>query len=232
MQAEDLGDVHGQRTVHEHVNRRQLAFFPQLVQSVSQFLGAPHGKGGDEQLTSPVVGLLDGLTQHLFGFAGRLVEAVAVGTFHDDEVHVFGHLGVAQNGEPFTPDVAAEEQAELTTSFLHVDDNNGRAQDMPGIAEVNLHTRDRLEGAAVFHRAKVGEGIHGVPTRVEWLKEIPALPGPALVDVGHIAFLDVRRVEQHISVQVACGRRGVDGATEASLDQRGQVAAVVDVRVG
>src|SRR5580698_4905999 len=53
----------------------------------------------------------------------------------------------------------------------------------------------------------------------------------AAVDEIRIAFLDVRRIAQHPTAQVDGGGGGVDRPGESVLYQRGQITAVVDMRV-
>jgi len=54
---------------------------------------------------------------------------------------------------------------------------------------------------------------------------------PALVQKLRVFFLNVSRVAQHPVAEVDGRRSRVDGAGEAVLQQHGQLAAVVDVRV-
>src|SRR5260221_206025 len=57
-------------------------------------------------------------------------------------------------------------------------------------------------------------------------------PLAAFVDELGVRFLDVGGIEQHRAAQVDCGWSRVNGPVEPVADERGQVAAVVDVRVG
>src|SRR5262249_48155506 len=52
------------------------------------------------------------------------------------------------------------------------------------------------------------------------------------VGVARILFLDVRRVGQDQAAELLRGRRAENTAPEAVLDEPGQVAAVIQVRVG
>jgi hypothetical protein len=76
------------------------------------------------------------------------------------------------------------------------------------------------------------EDVHGVTLRVEGFEEVLALALALLVDVGDVALLDVGGVAQHVGAEVAGGGGGVDVAGEVGAEQRGEVAAVVDVGVG
>ena len=78
---------------------------------------------------------------------------------------------------------------------------------------------------------KVLQAARGVLAGVEGLDQRLAGPAPFLVHIGRVRFLDVRRIEQHDRAQVARGRRAQDHAPEAALDQRGNVARVINVRV-
>ncbi len=54
------------------------------------------------------------------------MHAIAVGALHDQKVHIFGGLGVAQNRQPFATDVAAKDQPETPPRFVHVEDDPAR----------------------------------------------------------------------------------------------------------
>ena len=53
-----------------------------------------------------------------------------------------------------------------------------------------------------------------------------------LQDVLDVLLLDVRGIAEHVLAEADHGRGRVDGPVEAGLREAGQVAAVVDVRVG
>jgi len=52
-----------------------------------------------------------------------------------------------------------------------------------------------------------------------------------LVHILHILFLNMGAVFQHNGAQVCRRFRAVDGSNETLLHERGQIAAVVNVRV-
>ena len=80
--------------------------------------------------------------------------------------------------------------------------------------------------------AEQPERVFGVVHRVERDDRLEALAVGLLVQVGGVLLLDVRGVAQHDRAERGRGGRGVDRAAVALARERGQVAAVVDVRVG
>ena len=89
----------------------------------------------------------------------------------------------------------------------------------------------RLERLVHGHGAKQLEALHRVALGVE--RQRGRVFGEALaVGKGRVFFLDVAAVGQQDLRQIARGRRGPHLAVKSLLGQQGQVAAVVQVRVG
>ena len=102
---------------------------------------------------------------------------------------------------------------------------------MTGVYEVHRNPGHRGEGLVVVDRVillNCSSRIHlGVKRFHGWFSAAVAF----LVDIFRIGFLDVRGIQQHDLAQRGGWRGGVDRSGETALDQVGQVAAVIDVRV-
>ena len=108
--------------------------------------------------------------------------------------------------------------------------NHRRAEQVAGVHERRLQSAADVERRVVGHRLQAQQRPVHVAAIVQRLDLRLALVALA-VEIGGVFFLNLGGVAEHDGGQGARGRRAVDRAGEALLDQVGQVAAVVDVGV-
>jgi len=108
--AEGFGDVDGERAVDKNGDFVDFAFLDELVDHQDDLLGAADGEGGCNDFAAAAGGVVDDGGEFLFGVEDRLMEAVAVRTFHNEDVGEAGEFRIADDGEAFAADVTGEEE--------------------------------------------------------------------------------------------------------------------------
>ena len=108
----------------------------------------------------------------------------------------------------------------------------GGAEDVAGVVEDGPHPIAQVDGAFVGPALHEREGLLHVRLLVERFEGGAALGDAAAVDDLHVVLGDEGAVAEHGVAQVARGLGGVDGAAPPGPDERGEVAAVVDMCVG
>jgi len=103
---------------------------------------------------------------------------------------------------------------------------------VPGIKQARCHAWDGLKRLLIPNRTELGHRFDGILLRIERLHWRLAFFLPFFIDIAHITFLNVTAVAQHDIRQVHARVGGVNPALVALAHQVGDVAAVVDVRVG
>ena len=78
---EDVGQLHGERRIHVHRNRRHLLGGAQPLERIDHLLRAFEREGGNEDLAAAANGAIDGLGQRAVDFLDGRVSAVPVGAF-------------------------------------------------------------------------------------------------------------------------------------------------------
>ena len=198
---------------------------------IHKVLRAAHGKGRDDEHAAAPDRFADDLRQLLARLVHRPVMAAAVGAFGDEHIRSIHHCRVAQDGRAVASHIARKGQALGLAVFGDFQRHRGRAEDVPGIAIRQADARQDFGGTVVLDRAEQAQCVRGIRERVQRLDGRQPLFGVALVHELGIGFLDVGRVAQHGAAQVTRGRGRVDGLVKAVLDQRGQIARVINVRV-
>ena len=139
-------------------------------------LGASDGEGGDEQDALVRGRLAHDLRQQPDGLLRRLVLPTAVGRLHE---HVVGAIvdgrGVAQDGGAGSTQVAGEDQpTRRPCPLLHVEHDDGRAEDVTGVAEGGADARRDLARLVVLDGSEERHGGRHVVLVVEWLEVLRA----------------------------------------------------------
>ena len=124
-----------------------------------------------------------------------------------------------------TAEIAADQQA----AVVLLEDGEGRAEDVAGAME-----RDR--GAAgqlglTDGRPELADGPLGIGGVEQGQRRIVTRV-PTVAGVLRVLDLEMRGVAQHDRCNLRCTRGADHRAVEALANQAGQVAAVVQVRVG
>ena len=202
------------------------------MQGVNQFLCTSHRKGGHDHFAPAAVGVHDHIPELPLGRLDRIVEAIAVRTLRDEQVDVLRNVRIAQDRHPAPAQVAGESQPFGKPILLDIEHGDRRAQNVARVTEGQGHARGYRKGAAVAQAYELFQAIGCILHGVERLQRWQTPPGPLLVHIDGIVLLDVARIAQHGRAQVATGRGGEDIAAKPILDQRRNVARMVDVGVG
>ncbi|MNC25624.1 hypothetical protein D3C75_737210 [compost metagenome] len=158
--------------------------------------------------------------------------AIAVGRLHQHHVCLAQRGGVAHQRRAGIAEVAGEHQAAGQAVVVHLQVDDGRAEDVSGVVEGHLDATCHFHGLPVHHWPTQREGQFGIGLGVQRLHQGFVLACAPLVFPLGVAFLDVRRVHQHQLQQFTGGIGRVDRSAIALSRQPRQQAAVVDVGVG
>src|SRR5690606_12453365 len=114
-----------------------VASHDQLVQAVDQFLGTAHRKGRHDDGAAALGSGIDYIAQGLPHLAFRLMFAVAVGAFDEQDIRFADDTGVAEDGAVRPAEIATEHQADDPAGFLvhNIQGHDSRAENMTGIVE-------------------------------------------------------------------------------------------------
>ena len=152
---------------------------------------------------------------------------VAVRGFHDDGVHSGRVCRRYEHGVMGSPEIAAEEHAVA----VDLESGRGRTEDVSCRSEGEDRSgRELLRGV---HRSGRDQGERSLDVCSIVERESRCVLGePPLVGVRRVLFLQVGAVLQHDGGELGC-LGGADHATvEALAHELGQVAGVVEMRVG
>ena len=103
---------------------------------------------------------------------------------------------------------------------------------MPGVHQAHAHTRYGFETLTVPHRAEQRNGCQSILHGIERRHGRQALLAALFIHILHIPFVNMCRVFEHNICQIRAGISGIDWTMEALLDEVGQVAAMVNMRMG
>ncbi len=124
------GDVDGEGAVDIDRDIRDLAVAVEPVQAVDQLLRPTHGKGGNQQLPSPIRHPAHRGAQPRLGVVERLVVPVGIGRFdHQSVDRSRRRLRVSDDGKAAPADVTGKDQP-LRAALGYPEVNRGRAEDM------------------------------------------------------------------------------------------------------
>jgi hypothetical protein len=154
------------------------------------------------------------------------VKPIAVGRFEQQDVGLADGRGIRKD----RPAVAAEIAAEQNRLPSYPDPGVRGAQQMSGVDELDLETRNHRHGTVVADRLQSIEGAGGVDFRVERLRG-DVFRVAMLIRLPRVLLLNVRRIRKHERAQVARARRTKDAAAKALADQSRKVTAVIEMRV-
>jgi len=233
--AKGFGDVYCEGAIYKDGYLVDFAFRNQFVDHKYDLLRAADGKSGRDDFAAPAGRVIDDFGELLLGVKDGLMEAVAVGAFHDEYVGLAGEFRVADDGEALAADVAGEQQF----FAFQFDFEERRTQHVARFVRGGKDSGKHF-GAGV-HRdvAKLGERGFGVAYCVERfdgssgsLLNDPAAAGGAAVEEVGVFFLDEGGIEEHGAAKVARGGGGEDGTLETAGGEVREVAGVVDVGVG
>ena len=226
-----FADLDAHRRVEEHRHAATHALAAQQFQLVHDALGAVDDEGGDEHLAF-LFGE-DVLHQRLEFVASLLIVfvlAIAVGGLDDDVIGVGDLRGRASHDGLHGAEVPGEDEAHDAPFFLDEDFQNGAAEDVPGVAEADRHAGEDLEARVVIDGREQFFGGVGLFLAVDGLRRRAAAGVLGALPFGVFAHEAHRVVPQDLG-QFDSRQRRVNFAAEALLDQLGDAAGMVDVRV-
>lgn len=176
--------------------------------------------------------LLQRARQLVHGLRHRSVRAVAIGRFDAQDVGMVDDLRIAQHGPQRLAEIAAEDDPAHGAARRHVDLDEGRTEDVPGVAEAAADPLVRLEALLVVDRAQVRKAEPRLLHRVQ-RSHVPAAPGVprAIVAVGplRLLLLDVGGIEQHHAEQVHRRPRRIDRPFVTERHEPRQQAGMVEM---
>ena len=231
VDAHDIRDVDRQRAVHVDIDAGQATFHLELVQAVHQLLRPPERERRDQELAAAFERLADRAKERGLGLPARLVLLHAIRTLHDHVVRPVDDLRILDDRHAATAYIAGEDETPFRVALRDVKDHARRAQDVAGEHEVRAHAADRFERAVKVDRDEAFERFDRVPRGVERFEGRLAVLLPIAIDELDVVLLNVGGIQEHVGAEIARCRSGVDRPVEAVAHQRGQIAAVVDVRV-
>ena len=224
---EQPGGAHGHGAVQKHRQRpRNAALFLEQVDRVQHGLRPAHGKHRHHGHTAALGQALQGGGQLLQDVFLRVL-AVTVGGFDQHGVGLGWCFGRVHDQVVGPSQIAGEQDAPATD----LQQQAGRAQDVPGRCEGGAPARNRLEGLVEGVGAELLHAVLRIQARIQ--RQCGRVLGELVaVEEGGVFFLQVSAVGQENGAQVPRAWRAMDGFGIAISRQQGQVAAVVQVRVG
>ena len=228
---EDARRIDGQRAIDDDRDVRvEAPLAVQPVEVVEKRLRAADSKRRDDEVAATVHRLIDDLDERRL-LVVELVQAVAVRRLRDDEVGAVDDGRVAQDRLARLTEVAREDELRLLAVLLHVDFEDGRAEDVARIAEEDAQVVRQTQLLVVRDRRKLLERIERVVDAVERFdRRIAAALSLAVEHLG-IRLLDMCRVGQHNLGEVAGRLRRVDRPLESLAHELRHKAAVIDMRM-
>ena len=219
--ARDARGFRGHRRINEYSRLPQPPLAGETVQVVQDFLGSTDREGRhDDVATAFEQGFLDDADHLLFGCRKVLVLAVAIGGLDDEDVGVLDGCRVAQYRASRLAKVAAEYQFCRVAVLGDPDFDDGRPEDVPGIAKARAHPDPGRELPVVFDASYLLQAFARILQRVQRRQRI--LSAEPLGTAFCIALLDVCTVGQHHAQQINRGGSGVDGPFEPGAGEFGQ----------
>jgi hypothetical protein len=159
------------------------------------------------------------------------VQAITVGTLHQDQVGVRDADRIPQDRRAHVPEVAAEDDLSTHPPLLQPEFDDRGAEDVAGVAEPDLQPRNDFCAAAVGEALELPHDGDALVGRVEGLDRFEAFPLPFAVDRVGLFLGEEPRVLEHDPAQVTGGALCINGPGKARLGQQRQTARMVDVGV-
>ena len=129
-------------------------------------------------------------------------------------------------------EVSREQEADGLAGVLDLHFDRGGPEEMSRGPVPDANTGRLIEPFSELDRLEQGQGRGDVLRPVDRFHQWDSPPLVAPVEMVDIPLLDVRRVGEHHLAQIACRAGAEDEPLEPRLDQLGQQAGVIDVRMG
>ncbi len=222
-----LGRIGSHGAVQE--DGQLLGYRPTLLEqmdAIHQRLRTAHRERRNHQHAAPRGRAFDDLRQ-LRQHVHRFMQPVAVGGLGHQVVRAgHGHRGL-EHQIVRAPQVAGEEDGAATALDAH----EGRSHHVAGGRQARLEARGGAPGLEEIDGFDELERLPCIGFGIERRRRL--VLGEAMsIGIGSFLLLQMPAVGQHDAAQFARGLGAEDLAAKALFDQQGQVAGVVQVRMG
>ena len=219
-----------------HIDREVRVILDQphvldLADEVEHLLRAANGERRDHQIAAAVERALDAVGQRGDIVRPRAVVTVAVSRFDHDIIRAVHGLRVAEDGLIDVAHVAGEDDLFFHAGLRQPRLDTRTAEQMPHVGKANHDVFADLDALAVGARTQqLQQSLHVLQIIQRLRRGQPRALGLARLPlrVGH---LDVRRIAQHDTAEVARRLRRIYAAAKASLIQQRQPPGMIHVRV-
>ena len=177
---------------------RNAAILGQLVQHVDHLLGAADGKGWHDHIAALLEqGVVDRVRELFAGGIERLVQPVAIGGLDQQDVGLLDRGRVVHQRATGLAEVAREHQLGGRPRLIHPHFEDGRAEDVTGVAELDPYLRMGMQGRIVGITVQTLQTRMGLGHGVERGDVLPAAglrPAPVSRLPFGLFLLQVSRV--------------------------------------
>ena len=233
MEAHDVGGGDAERAVDKDIDVGQEFGMLEAVEGIDDFLCAANGEGGDDEFAFLLgAGVEHGHEEFLLGILEGIVDAVAIGGFHDEVVDLREGFGVFEYVFAVSAYVAGVAQLDDAAAVAYFEVHTATAQDVAGIVELDSHFALDVEGFVVGDTDETVHTLLCLLLGVDRFDGVFMLLLEFFVEGVDIGLLDAACIGQHDGAEVAGGGGAEDGATESQLVDVGDETGVVDMGVG
>ena len=227
MRTVERGGICCHRAVQVDRQRmRNLAFFLETMEVVQHHLRAPDRERGNHHHAAARCRFADDFRQRVHRVF-RIVLAIAVSGFHHQVVSMFDQRRRRQHGISGTAEVAGKRERRGAV----VEADHRGAENVACTKHSHVQPGRQRNAFAERHRRELPERMQCVIFRVK--RECGIVLG-VTVAIGEEGFFfqQPSAVGQHDLAEIERGTAAVNLSTESVFYQQGDVAAVVEVRVG
>ncbi len=203
----------------------------ELVEIKHKGLRAADGEGGNDDGAAALGDAIDDVGEKVEGIAAGML-AVAVGGFAEEQIDLLGdgRSGVVQDGLIVAADVAGEDDDGLLAIIGDGEFEAGGAEDVAGVVGLDVKVGRDVEAAVARHGAEEFEDRIDIVGGVE-RNGIGMLAPLVANGVGGVFFLEVGGIFEEESGELDGGGIGENGFVEATADEDGEPAGVVEMGV-
>ena len=190
---------------------------------------------GNHNISTPIQRALDDgckLRHGVERIAGILMEAVAVGRFHDQIIRIGYIGGIFDDRLVKIADIAAEDYFSCLFAFGEPELDAGGAEQMAGVDKTNVNTVIHCFALVVIKAPKQLHGALGIFQGIDRLDQALARAFGFTALPLRFRLLNVRGIRQHNGTEVSCGSGGIDRAAIAVFIQLRKHAGMVNMRMG
>ena len=233
VEAHDVGGGDAERAVDKDIDVGQEFGMLEAVEGIDDFLRAANGEGGDDEFAFLLgAGVEHGHEEFLLGILEGVVDAVAIGGFHDEVVDLREGFGVFEYVFAVSAYVAGVAQLNDAAAVAYFEVDTAAAQDVAGIVELDSHFALDVEGFVVGDTDETVHTLLCLLLGVDGFDGVFMLLLEFFVEGVDIGLLYAASIGQHDGAEIAGGGGAEDGAAESQLVDVGDETGVVDMGVG